>query len=109
MLLSVVVRFAITCLLLLANKESIDRNQACSRINLQAYEKIRVGMTRAQVQMIIGVPRGNYTDPRAKAYYECDIPAPPLWEWIGNDFAIIVYYGNDGKVVQKCAGRVRQP
>ena len=75
------------------------------RITQENYDRIRVGMSRAEVYAVLGPP-GDYSTGDAKA---SDLPGPPmltedlrqaisLEEWFGDRAAIGVYFDGAGNV-----------
>jgi hypothetical protein len=71
-----------------------------SRITPENYERIRVGMSRAEVYAILGPP-GDYSTYDAPSYeFRCLGPPPPLpmEEWLGNRARIGVFFDGAGNV-----------
>src|SRR6266581_762902 len=79
------------------------------RINLDAVQKIEPGMTRKQVEDLLGVAPGNYSQGGKAEYFGWGFERPP-WgeEWIGDEVAIIVRFDDDDIVIGRGAGWVRR-
>lgn len=79
------------------------------RISLDALHKIERGMTRQQVEELLGVPPGNYSQGGRAEYFAWGFERPP-WgeEWIGDEVAIIVNFDENDLVMGRGAGWVRR-
>jgi hypothetical protein len=72
------------------------------------YERIREGMTLDEIEAILGVPAGDYTDGR---FYALPIPSsgfsplrhiPVIWRnWISEEGCIIIGFSESGQVCRK--------
>jgi hypothetical protein len=92
-----------------------------SPINPWAYQRIKAGMTRPEVEAVFGLPEGDYRTPGHRAagqtprrildswgdfgqylYPDLPMPQPGGAEdsalWLGNDYGIQVGFGADGGV-----------
>jgi hypothetical protein len=92
-----------------------------SPVNPLAFERIKAGMTRKEVEAVFGLPEGDYRAPEHVAagpsndrildswgdfgqYLYPDIPMPQPGGaedsalWLGNDYGIQVGFGADGGV-----------
>jgi len=94
-----------TCILLMAIVVVIGtilllvRSQP--RFTRTAFNQIREGMTRSQVEEILTCPAGNYASRRlfskaAKNKY----PGEDIEEWVADDSWVMVRFESDGKVIQ---------
>jgi hypothetical protein len=92
-----------------------------SPINPWAYQRIKAGMTREEVEAVFGLPVGDYRSPERRAaaqthrrildswgdagvhaYPDSPMPQPgeaeDIGEWLGNEFVVQVGFGADGGV-----------
>ena len=70
------------------------------RINPETASKIKIGMTKQEVENIMGRPPGNYATQRVEVMDVANTIAgrrSEVW-WVGNDFAIVVRYDVNDKV-----------
>jgi hypothetical protein len=96
-----------------------------NNITQQGYRHIRLGMTRAEVEVFLGGPAGDYTRGRCKPdcesseYEEWEPPAffdwgfggaddpPGHYEmWVGEHICIVVWFDQHGAVLGKGWDRV---
>jgi hypothetical protein len=70
------------------------------RISQTSFEQIRPGMTRAEVEAVLGVSAGNYTGGRVKIVHGVP-PDDGYAEWVGEDVAVLVWLDDEGRVSRK--------
>jgi hypothetical protein len=80
------------------------------RITQSVSKQIRAGMTRQEVEALIGVPPGDFPPGGSvKITFYRNQNVPSAWDkselWRGRDTAIAVYFDHDGKVVLTQVGR----
>lgn len=80
------------------------------RISRESFEKIQVGMTRAEVEEILGVPPGDYGPGNTYALLNQSRGAtfPTGWStvaWKAGDMSVLVAYDLEGRVAWKKLGR----
>jgi hypothetical protein len=81
-------------------------------ITRENAERIREGMTLAEVEAILGGPARDEAGRRMFARVEYDRPLPAsvsACEWIGKQDAVCVGFDADDRVVYVVAGRVTPP
>jgi hypothetical protein len=67
-----------------------------SRVTRSAFERIEKGMTRVEVEKILGGPPGDYTtQPYSRIYIQGILPTD---EWIGDGIQICLWLSWDGEV-----------
>jgi hypothetical protein len=64
-------------------------------------DRIEVGMTRAQVEHVLGGPPGDYRTPDADNTLFVDFRHGNWYEWHGDGGHIFVKYDKDGQVIDK--------
>jgi len=67
-------------------------------INPASFQKIKEGMTLAEVEAIFGVPAGVYTT----RPYKRDVHAEDALEWVGDEGALFVWFDQETKTVHRC-------
>jgi len=70
-----------------------------SRINIDNCIRFQEGMSRAEVETILGPPSKDWSQFRKRPF------GPSIFEWIGDDAKIIIYFDNSGLVSQKSFSR----
>jgi hypothetical protein len=72
------------------------------RINEESFGRIKIGMTQAQVEEIIGAPPGDYGVSKCELdVWHSDSMRLPAWtckQWLGQHDAITVWLDAEGKV-----------
>jgi hypothetical protein len=82
-----------------------------SAITRENYECIQTGMTRADVEAILGGPARDETTGRCRGQYEEDstiliwFPHSTSWHWIGPECAVAVVLDEEDRVVLKHLGQ----
>lgn len=71
-------------------------------INRRAYEQIHEGLTRAEVDELVGLPPGDYTAHKNAPGGFRSSPGvpPPLW-WASDEGCLVVWFDADGLVISK--------
>lgn len=77
----------------------------------QHYERLKEGMTRGEVEGVLGGPAGDYSQGKGGPYHfgwhvridKMDLPSPAEIrdEWYGPHGAIWIEFGNDGRLRNK--------
>jgi hypothetical protein len=88
------------CLLVASSRPPVHADRA-------AHDRIRVGMTGAEVEALLGGPPGDYTTG------PCMVTAMGLWaegatyrDWVSDEGSITVAFDPDGRVVGKVFNQV---
>jgi hypothetical protein len=82
------------------------------RINEESFQRIKSGMTYAEVEAILGAPPGDHrVDPDDESFVGGSLTNSP-WllchNWIGEDLAICVhFYGPQWKVAEAKCYRIK--
>lgn len=81
-----------------------------------SYERIKLGMTEAEIEAVIGLPPGSYygsADRKAESRTQKGVPTLPSSgyhrsaEWWGTQYGIIVAFDKSGAAVGCCLFDVR--
>jgi hypothetical protein len=78
------------------------------RIHPDSAQQIRRGMTRAEVESILGAPPGNYSLGGRAEYFGGRPGRPFNAEWVGDEAALFVAFDERGVVLARVAGEVRR-
>jgi hypothetical protein len=71
------------------------------RINEGGFDQITQGMTRQEVEEILGRPPGNYTDRREASFGGRRSAFTFPEDWLSDDGLILVTFDEEGRVVRK--------
>jgi hypothetical protein len=70
-------------------------------VTLANFEKLKAGMTRAEVEELLGGPPGEYGDPRWRTASEIDPSDESPDVWSRDGWVIVIYFGDDGRLRSK--------
>jgi len=78
------------------------------QITYRSFEQIREGMSESEVERILLVPAGIFPKRRVHVVYKTICFEPPQGgkAWVGDDFAIYLWFDHNGCVLDKRFGVV---
>jgi hypothetical protein len=88
--------FGMSAVLVLVVYSAFRTGAPRHNINRASFEKLKEGMTVAEVEEIFAVPAGVYTT----RPYKPNVAAEGAAEWVGDEGAVFIWFDQDTKTVR---------
>src|SRR5437660_1160172 len=70
------------------------------RFEKETFDQIQKGMTRGQVESVLGCPSGNYSPRRLISKAAIDHEGEHVQEWVAEDSWVMVRFDSNGAVIE---------